>query len=857
MQGQRTTFCGCVVLLCVAGCAGAHGYVFVDRNHNGVRDGGERGLPGVVVALDRSRFAVTGAGGAFALDAASPGTIVWARSPDGFRPGPAWAPAAPDGLVEVPLEPLDDAPTGPPSFVVAADSHTTANPADPWDGGDLDDALDQATALANPPRFFTIVGDITQGGTAAELARVADAIGGIAVPFVPVPGNHDWLDGGAAYRSVFGPDNYSFDVGTLHVVVWDTNLPASEQIQFFVDDLSHVHAPMTVVALGHASPPDEVADALAELGVEYVFTGHWHANRRIEHGGLVEWGTQTFVMGGIDQAPSGYRIVTFDGDVPTIVGRERLIAPHLETVAPDPHSCTPPGPLAIIAAAALDGNRPRVTARVDCGEPFELSPAGGWDLRGNGPALAPGTHTLDLEATSPSGRSASTHVGFEVCAAPPAPVPTTTWPQLGGGPQHTGATAATLEPPLQVAWTTTVGGPLELGTPIVAGDLAIVSQTDRDGGDRGGLIALEVANGRERWRTVTPSPATAAAAVGDGMVIATLGDGEVIAVDLADGAIRWRHDLTVGLSRLASSEWAPPLVDGAAVYAGVPGRFTALDLATGASKWLADRHPLDPWLGSLAAPAAAGDTILAAFDRDTGLAAYDAATGAPRWELRATETTAIQAAPVIGDGTAYICSAYGDVSAVDVTTGRLRWTRRLTEGGFDWGYSITAAPAYADGRLFVPTQWNAFVALDAATGAELWRTTTPLGPLELAHYRSAEPGFAASPLVTGDVVWIGRPDGTLAALSAADGRELWSIPLGSPVLSAPAPSGNALIVATYDGTVRALVPAAAVIAGDPIACQAPLPGGCCDAGSPPGASALVVACVLCRRRRRARGTMRR
>jgi outer membrane protein assembly factor BamB len=582
-----------------------------------------------------------------------------------------------------------------------------------------------------------------------------------------------------------------------------------------------------------------------------MFTGHWHANRRVDHGGLIEWGTQTFVMGGIDQSASGYRIVTFDGDVPTVIDHERLLAPHLAAVAPNPRSCTPPGPITIVAAAALDGNRPRVTARVDCGAGIELVPQGGWDYRAEGPALTAGTHSLDLEAISPSGRSAHVNVSFEVCAPPRAPS-TGDWAQLGGGPQHNGSVTAPLAPPLQVAWTAQIGGQLELGTPVIAGDVVIVARTDRDGGDQGGLVALDLATGQERWRAVTASPITATPAVGGDTVVATLTDGEVLGLALADGSLRWRVDIAAGLPTLASAEWAPPLIDNALVFAGVQARFVALDLATGAVRWSAARQPPDPWLGSLAAPAAAGDTILAAFDRDTGLAAYSAATGEMQWEVRGTETTAIQAAPVVVDKTSYVCSAYGDVSAIDVATGRAQWTRRLTSGGFDWGYSITAAPAYANGRLFVPTQWNALVALDAQTGTELWRIPTHGGPLELAHYRSAQRGFAASPIVTGNIVWIGRPDGTLAAIDARDGHELWSIPLGAPVQTAPAPANDALIVATYDGTVHALVPASPVPSAQPMICPTePAAAGCCDAStSPPPIPIIVVCCAFLRRRGR-------
>ena len=827
------------VVILFAGCATTRGHVFIDRNCNGLRDAGEPGVAGIVVGVDRAGFTRTGGTGEFRFDGATAGEIVWARVPDGFRPGSVWAAAAPDGDVELGLVPANA--TGPATFVVAADTHTTDDPADPWDGGDLADAIDQATNLETPPRFFTIVGDLTQGGKPGELARVAEALATSDVPFVSVPGNHDWLDGGAAYRRAFGPDNYSFDVANLHVVVWDTNLTDDEQIAFVTADLAQGSGGRIVVALGHASPSDAVADAFAELGVAYIFDGHWHANRRADRNGLVEWGTQTFIMGGIDQSPAGYRIVTFDGDDPTIIDRERLVAPHLDAVAPNANSCSEPGPLDVIAAVALDGNAAQVTARVDCGAPIALTAAGGWDVRGDGPALAAGTHTLELSATTASGRRATRDLSFEVCARAAAPTAADAWSQLGGDAAHAGSRDAPTTPPLQVAWTSTIGAQLAHGSPVVAGDLAIVAVTDRAAGDRGGLVAVELATGRERWRVRTEFPVTAAPAIDGDTVIATRSDGTLIAYALADGSERWRYALAAHLANNAATLWAPPAIADHVVYAGVPGRFAAVDVATGVAVWSVDRTPPDPWLGSLAAAAIANDTVLAAFDRDSGLVARSVADGSLRWQLGGRAGTAINATPVIAGDTAYVCNAYGDVTAISVATGAIRWTRTLTPKGFDWGYSITAAPAYSHGRLFVPTQWNDLVALDATTGAELWRVATPGGPLETAHYRSAQPGFAASPLVTGGIVWIGRPDGALVALDAATGAARGSIELGAPILSAPVPAGDALLVMTYDGTLHALVPAAPISPASASPCP-PLPpsapyaasvpaAGCCDAGS--------------------------
>jgi len=842
-----------------AACAATvSGRVFVDRNGDHERQADEPGVAGAVVALDRGAFTVTDADGTYRLDVAAAVGIVWVRVPDGYRPGPIWKNAdAPD--LDLPLVALTAAEAAAPlTFVVAADSHTnTIAATDPWDGGDLADAIDQAISLPTPPRFFTIVGDITQGNAPDQFERVQAALAGVTVPWVPVAGNHDWYDGGTTYRRYFGPDNYSFDIGNLHVVVWDANLPEPTQVAFFAADLARVDPAMIVVGLGHGSPRDEVADQLAALGVDYLFTGHWHANRRVERTGMVEWGTQTLVMGGIDSSPAGYRVITFDGDTPTVVHRERLVEPHLGLVTPTPGSCAPAGGFDLLAAAALDASAAEVTATIDCGAPMTLTPVGGWTYRGAVPALAAGTHVVQLHAATPAGRTVDKTVRFEVCAAADATPAIGAWPQLGGGPAHQGRQAAAIAPPLTTRWTTAVGGALALGSPVIADGTVVVSVADRAAGDQGGLVALDLVTGAIKWRYVTPYPPSNAPAIADGTVVVGLGNGEVHAVALADGAARWTHDVADGLPMLESSLWAAPTVADGVVYVAVQGKLAALDLTTGDELWNQDRAPGYPWLGTLAAIAVADGTALVAFNRDDGLTGWNATTGAPLWANTGGATVAINATPIVDGGVLYMVNARGEASAAELATGRVLWTRGTTDGGFDWGYSVTAAPALADGRLFVPTQWDDLVALDAATGAELWRYATPGGPLNFAHYRSSQAGFVASPVVTGDRVWVGRPDGVLAALDAADGAERFTVELGAPIASAIAAAGGYLIVATYDGSVHALATGVAAPPSTMAPCEPeppPAEGGCCSTGEHDGpvsaAATLVVAAWLGRRRRR-------
>lgn len=848
-------------LVCVAGhaacAASVQGVVYVDRNRDRVRQPDEPGLANVVVAHDGEAFAVTDAEGRYRLEVAAAAGIVWARVPAGYRPGPVWRPAG--DAIDLGVVPLTaDELATPLAFVVGADTHATTS-SGPWTGGDLADAIDQAISLAQPPRFFTIVGDVTQGNQSDEFDRFEDAIAGVDVPWVPVPGNHDWYDGGRAWRARWGPDNYSFDVDDVHVVVWDTNLPPDQQLAFFAADLAFVAPGTVVIGLGHDSPTDDVAEQLAAMGVDYLFTGHWHANRRVERTSLIEWGTQTLVMGALDQSPAGYRVVTLVEGTPLVEHRARLVIPQLELTSPHPGSCVSPDGGELLVSAALDAAVPTVTARLDCGPELVLSPRGGWTFGAPLPALAPGAHSVTITAETPSGRRVEKALGFEVCTAMTGARAIADWPQVGGSPEHTGTTAHAIVPPLQQVWATAVGGNVVVGSPVVKDEVVVVSVWDLGSGDQGGLVALDLRTGAIRWRYPTKLQVRNAPAIEGDTVVVALANGEVHAVALGDGSPRWQHDTSIGLDSRQASLWAAPTIADGSVYVAVQGRMSAIDVASGQAVWARDRVTTFPWLGTLAAVAVGSDTAIANYGRRDGMTAWSATAGTPRWELTSDRATAINATPLIDGDTLYVVNSSGTVTALALATGVPMWSTSVTPGSSDWMYSVTAAPALAGGRLLVPTQWHDLVALDTASGAELWRASTPGGALNFAHYRDAEPGFAASPVVTADIVWVPRPDGMLVALAASDGRELWSTHLGAPLVSAPAPAGDYLVVASFDGTVRAMAPAPAVSAGSAVACEPlvedhdPRAAGCCDARGQGDAAPLVGgAVVLAWRRRRRR-----
>lgn len=849
------------MLVAAPAWAGAlHGLVYDDVNGDGLLSADEPGVASAVVAFGTRHFVTTDASGHFEIRVAHDERgIVWVRVPDGFVPGPVWARWDGTGDVELGLRRLAKPVRGPVTFVVGADSHLGI--AEPNLGADdLARAARQATTLDPPPAFFTIVGDVTQGGRAEQYALVDRALAGLGVPWIPVPGNHDWYDGGAAWFEHYGPDNYSFDIGGVHFVVWNMALPPDELRAYLGAELSRVAKAMPIVALTHDPPLPPTVAVLRELGVDYVLTGHTHSNRVIDHGGLVELGTEPLLMGGLDFTPAGYRVVTIGGGRLASHHHTIVDEPVVALVAPSADECAPARGGELLVAAELAGGSTVVSARLDCARTFELRRAGGWIWRADLPALAPGDHLLELAARGSDGNVTTRTETLRVCSSrsPAAVDRSLGWPQAGGSATHTGRVAHEIRPPLVTRWVAALGNHVLTAAPIIAGGTVYVATTDLADGDSGGVSALDLATGAVHWRVSTRKPIRGGVAFAGGLVVTTQIDGEVLALDAATGAVRWRRALSRGVPPQAGAVFSPPTAAASTLFLGHQRAAGALDAETGRPRWLADPVP-DGFNSQSAAAIAIGSGLaVGTFQRTFGgVIAWDASTGAQRWRYEAEDSIAINAAPVIGTDSIYLVDGATEVIALDLE-GNRRWRTKLDAQGFEWGHASVGTPALAGDTLVVPTLYGSLVALDTRTGAERWRYRARSGPLRGTHYRgSGVPAFTASPVVTGNLVWAADTSGLLSALDLRTGLVRWFTELPTPVMAGLAASGDWLVVASYDGTVRALAPGAAPSrrAPTPELCAAEpteLRAGCCNAsGGADTASLLAIVLGYMLRRRKA------
>lgn len=285
------------------------------------------------------------------------------------------------------------------------------------------------------------------------------------------------------------------------------------------------------------------------------------------------------------------------------------------------------------------------------------------------------------------------------------------------------------------------------------------------------------------WRTIEPGgpaidPVT-------GIVVVGTRDGWLHALR-ANGAIAWEL-------QGAGSFGAPAAIEGGIVYAGTSGGVLyAVELATGKVRW---RYDAKEELGTR--PSVAGGLVLVASLEDT-LVAVDAQTGAWRWhhrrEHREGFTVRGAAAAIVSQGTVFCAYSDGYVSALELTSGKPRWERRVAPEG---KYVDVDGLALAAGRLFAAAYSGAVVALDAETGKPLWQVSLP---------------DASRIAVTGGAVVVVTTS-AIKGYSPDAGTMLWSTPMGegSPT-SAPLLAGRWVAVPTGSGGLQFLDPASGRIA---------------------------------------------
>jgi len=368
-------------------------------------------------------------------------------------------------------------------------------------------------------------------------------------------------------------------------------------------------------------------------------------------------------------------------------------------------------------------------------------------------------------------------------------------------------------------WRMDLGHTVHQTSPVIAGDLALLTVADFGDGPPG-VSAVDVHAGTLRWRLQCEAVIKHSAVIdesgGRGYVVTVAGT--VLCFAMASGKVIWRIDLPNFPDRWL---YVRPLLRGDALILPQTSACLALHADTGRILWQHGQQWENGWNLFPLESAATEDRFFSLQPHSfSGFALVCRAVGdghelwrRPLGDLPEGYDRVYQllfASPLLVADTVIVPGLAERVIALDIATGLPRWTaalgRKLGPAACRRVSAYYAASEYATGfgiageTLIVTTAHGWLLGADSATGALRWEFAAADTPLidTVPYYRESSRPLAP-PLVIGDRVVFGGADGRLRVHAADDGRELASSNVGSPITQSPARCADDALVVTFDG----------------------------------------------------------
>jgi outer membrane protein assembly factor BamB len=259
-----------------------------------------------------------------------------------------------------------------------------------------------------------------------------------------------------------------------------------------------------------------------------------------------------------------------------------------------------------------------------------------------------------------------------------------------------------------------------------------------------------------RWSIPFDTPPAAAAGVDATTAYVPLKGGQLVAVDLDRGTVRWRLDVV--------TNFTPATGDGL-VFTTTEDIIEARDAATGTTRW---RTPLP---GGAAVPLYWDTGWLLASTPNGDLAAFRAADGTLVW--RQPLGAPLAAAPAPALDRLFLPLADNRLVAVLLSTGETKWSRMLPA-------RITGLLAL-DNQLVFGTAARHVTSVNLSNGRERW--TWPVGG-----------DISGLPAADEKRIYFAARDNVLRAVDRRSGNLRWSASLPSRPSGSPIPLPNMVLM---------------------------------------------------------------
>lgn len=217
------------------------------------------------------------------------------------------------------------------------------------------------------------------------------------------------------------------------------------------------------------------------------------------------------------------------------------------------------------------------------------------------------------------------------------------------------------------------------------------------GTEEGEVIALSQKDGQVVWRSEVKGEVIAAPAAGEGWIAVTTGSGQVAALHPDTGEVRWTSQTDVPALSLRGTS-SPTIANGGVLVGTATGKVSVILL-------------------------------------EKGIPAWEQAVGSSKGSTELERLSDVDASPLVHGSSVYTIAYNGDLVALDMMSGRVKWKRE---------YSSYRNLTLDKNTLFLTDSKGTISAVDAISGTERWSLS------ELKNRRLSQPVVFKNTVVAAD-----------------------------------------------------------------------------------------------------------
>ena len=801
-----------------------HGRVFIDKNKNGVWDGNEKGLSGIMVS-DGLNVVKTAKDGTYILPGHVKEKFIFISTPSGYRPTDTFYQSISSGTesYNFPVQVYENKieKDGSHLFIHFSDTEifggSNAQHTE-WVQNIRDYAANEGAA------FIMHTGDICYADGLKNHIKLMNSDNMNTQMFYGI-GNHDLVKGEYAeqmYEQYYGPTFYSFNVGNVHYIMtpmlngdYHPSYTKEDVYHRLKNDLAHLPKGTPIIMFCHnllttddsfiyGINKHECID-LDEHNLKAWIYGHWHINHIHKHKSAYSICTSSPIVGGIDHATAAFRIIRVDheGNISSEL-RYPYLNKTLEIASINnlhvPVLDSGKIPLSVNCYSTIS---PVIKVSYDCiykgkkiasNKSLKQNTNFNWYTEVSLPQqLERERFTITVKATFKNGETAQIRKSFIFDPLKPVISVKGDWNNFRKNSGHTGNASDSLTMPLQLAWTQNIGSNIYMTSPVIHKGNVLVASMDENNTGKSSIVSIDIQTGNINWSYAVRHSIKNSIAASAGLLLAQDVEGYLYAIHTATGKLAWEKKLNV-------KRVHPPLIEGVAinndiVYAGSGTGLCAIRLKDGKELWRNDTWQQNH--GSTTTLSIRNNVLIASSHWGE-LFAHDAVNGKLLWR-ESKDGIRHRSSSAVMQGSVLYLTSDSSLFIIEAQTGRILVRKELP-----YNVNVASSPLVTENEIIFGTAKHGVIALDRKTLNEKWTFRTGDAMIYTSPYVGKPAGnIESSPVMAGSAILIGGADGVIYALDKNKGSLLWKHVTGAPVLSSFAISGNVLLATDFGGSVYA------------------------------------------------------